>query len=178
VVKAVKEVESSRKGFLADGRPKILFEGHVFWKQLVKRGIDPLSLYNAGTANVLYKSWTKQYYLGGTTEYSRLEKATALSDDPAVGEAACCATSWGAFQIMGYHYEPLGYPFINAFVIDIYKNEANHLRAFGRYLQANNLLKPLKDKNWVKFARDNNGPAYSQNKYDIKLKNAYVIYAG
>jgi len=60
----------------------------------------------------------------------------------------------------------------------IYKNEANHLRAFGRYLQANNLLKPLKDKNWVKFARDYNGPAYSQNKYDIKLKNAYVIYAG
>jgi hypothetical protein len=101
-----------------------------------------------------------------------------MSPDPAVGEAACCATSWGAFQIMGYHYEPLGYPFMDAFVIETYKNEANHLRAFGRYLQANNLLKPLRDKDWAVFARGYNGPAYSQNKYDLKLKNAYNIHAG
>ena len=33
-VKAVNEIESSGKGFLIDGRPRILFEGHIFWKQL------------------------------------------------------------------------------------------------------------------------------------------------
>ena len=30
-IKAVNEVESSGRGFLADGRPVILFERHVFW---------------------------------------------------------------------------------------------------------------------------------------------------
>ncbi|MFV0410244.1 MAG: peptidoglycan-binding protein, partial [Paracoccus sp. (in: a-proteobacteria)] len=33
-IKAVNEIESTGRGFLIDGRPKILFEGHVFWKQL------------------------------------------------------------------------------------------------------------------------------------------------
>src|SRR5690606_34593899 len=37
-IKAVNEVESSGRGFNVDGNPKILFEGHVFWKQLEKAG--------------------------------------------------------------------------------------------------------------------------------------------
>jgi hypothetical protein len=78
---------------------------------------------------------------------------------------------------MGYHYESLGYPFIEAFIIDMYKSEANHLQAFGRFLNANNLLKPLKDKDWAKFAKGYNGPGYSQNKYDLKLKNAFDKYS-
>ena len=40
-VKAVVDVESGGDGFLPDGRVKILFEGHVFWKELQKRGINP-----------------------------------------------------------------------------------------------------------------------------------------
>jgi peptidoglycan hydrolase-like protein with peptidoglycan-binding domain len=30
-IKAVYVIESRGKGFLPDGRPKILFEGHIFW---------------------------------------------------------------------------------------------------------------------------------------------------
>ena len=33
-IKAVNEVESSGNVFFIDGRPKILFGGHVFWKEL------------------------------------------------------------------------------------------------------------------------------------------------
>src|SRR5690606_20329627 len=33
-VKAVNQIESSGKGFLAFGKPRILFEGHVFWSEL------------------------------------------------------------------------------------------------------------------------------------------------
>lgn len=47
VVKAVNEVESLGKGFLISGKPKILFEGHVFWKQLKKRDINPRELERA-----------------------------------------------------------------------------------------------------------------------------------
>ncbi|MDR2077148.1 MAG: N-acetylmuramidase family protein [Desulfovibrio sp.] len=38
-VKAVVEVESGGSGFLPDGRVKILFEGHVFFRELSKRNM-------------------------------------------------------------------------------------------------------------------------------------------
>ena len=41
VIKAVAEVESRGDGFLADGKPKILFKPHIFWKQLRQKGINP-----------------------------------------------------------------------------------------------------------------------------------------
>lgn len=36
VIKAVAEVESNGEGFF-NGKPKILFEPHIFWKQLRKK---------------------------------------------------------------------------------------------------------------------------------------------
>src|SRR5574344_464800 len=47
VVKAVNEVESGGKGFLMNGKPIILFEGHVFFRELEKRGINPRQYMNA-----------------------------------------------------------------------------------------------------------------------------------
>ena len=61
-VKAVNEVESSGKGFLLDGRPRILFEGHIFWRQLKNRGLKPEDFLQERVKNVLYKSWTKKFY--------------------------------------------------------------------------------------------------------------------
>lgn len=41
-VKAVQEVETGgRGGFFAPDRPSILFEGHIFWSQLKKKGENP-----------------------------------------------------------------------------------------------------------------------------------------
>jgi hypothetical protein len=172
-VKAVNEVESRGRGFLIDGRPKILFEGHVFWRQLEKRNIPPASFINEETKNVLYKKWTRSFYLGGAGEYDRLEKATAISSDRGFKEAAFSSASWGAFQIMGYHFKSLGYGTIDEFVSKMYEHEREHLGAFGKYLDKNNLLRHLKSKNWASFARGYNGPSYAANKYDVKLKNAY-----
>lgn len=176
-VKAVNEIESSGKGFLIDGRPKILFEGHVFWKELQKRNINPETLLNDQSKNVLYKKWTKTYYLGGAKEYSRLEEAAHLLDSKEVHDAAYCSASWGAFQIMGYHYQSLGYADIDNYVEKMFDHEREHLKAFGKFLKINNLIIHLQNKNWVKFARGYNGPAYTINKYDEKLKKAYVKYS-
>jgi hypothetical protein len=41
LIKTVYTVESNGSGFLKDGRAKILFEGHIFWKQLTDKGIPP-----------------------------------------------------------------------------------------------------------------------------------------
>lgn len=175
-VKAVNEVESSGKGFLLDGRPKILFEGHVFWRELKKRNIQPETLLSNHSKDVLYETWTKNYYSGGTGEYERLEKAASLSPLKEVKDAAHCSASWGAFQIMGYHYSRLGYESIENFVSKMTEHEREHLKAFGKFLEVHNLIRYLKDRNWEKFAEGYNGKGYKANRYDEKLKAAYERY--
>jgi hypothetical protein len=175
-VKAVNEVESSGKGFLIDGRPKILFEGHIFWNQLKERGINPSSIANASNADVLYSKWTKSHYLGGAKEFDRLEKAANLLPDPRVKEAALASASWGSYQIMGFHAKKLKYDSVEAFVDEMYIHERNQLEAFGRYITEFGCINHLRSLNWASFAKCYNGPAYAQNKYDIKMANAYQKY--
>lgn len=182
MVKAVNEIESSGKGFLVSGRPKILFEGHIFWKELEKRGVTPSQYVSEYTKNVLYEKWTKGYYKGGAAEYDRLEKAAGMSDDPAFHEAAYSSASWGAFQIMGFHYANLGFSSIDHFVAEMYDHEREHLKAFGKFIEATSfkgkkLLDWIIEKNWARFAEGYNGSGYKKNKYDTKLKNAYLKYS-
>jgi hypothetical protein len=172
-VKAVNEVESSGKGFFVDGRPKILFEGHVFWDQLKKAGIDPSSIANGSNAEVLHPKWSKAHYVGGPREYDRLEKAASLLNDPKVRTAALASASWGSYQIMGFHAIKLGYASVQEFVDENYIHERNQLEAFGRYITAFGCITHLRAKNWAKFANCYNGPAYERNKYHIKMTNAY-----
>jgi len=175
-VKAVNEVESSGKGFLVDGRPKILFEGHEFWKQLKLRGINPAQISNASNADVLYQVWTRSHYVGGAGEYTRLEKAASLGTDPKFREAALASASWGSYQIMGYHAAKLGYASVQEFVDEMYRHERNQLQAFGRYISVFGCITHLRAKNWAKFAHCYNGPQYAKNKYDVKMANAYLKY--
>ena len=172
-VKAVNEVESSGKGFLVDGKPKILFEGHIFWNQLKERGFNPSLISNPSNADVLYPKWTKTHYIGGPREYDRLEKAANLLPDTKVRDAALASASWGSYQIMGFHFKKLGYASVKEFVDQMYIHERNQLDAFGRYITAFGCITHLKAKNWAKFANCYNGPLYAQNKYDIKLEAAY-----
>ncbi|WP_130734899.1 N-acetylmuramidase family protein [Flavobacterium sp. J27] len=176
-VKAVNTVESSGKGFLASGKPKILFEGHIFWKELIKRGIDPSLYLNTSSASVLYPIWTKKYYLGGDAEYARLEKAIQMNANPIFKEAAYCATSWGCFQIMGFNAIPIGYSSVENFVEKMYLSEKEHLFAFGLFLKTNHLIPYLQNKDWAGFASRYNGSGYKANKYDEKLANAYQKYS-
>ncbi|WP_276380083.1 N-acetylmuramidase family protein [Flavobacterium sp. H4147] len=175
-VKAVNEVESNGKGFLVDGRPKILFEGHIFWRELEKRNIDPAAYVNASTENILFENYTRKYYVGGAEEYNRLEKASNLGGKD-FEDAANCSASWGLFQVMGFNAVPIGYSSIDEFVGKMYENEGEHLKAFGLFLEENNLIETLRSKNWAGFALRYNGSAYKTNKYDEKLLKAYQKYS-
>ena len=101
-IRAVNEVESRGAGFLPDGRPVIPFERHVFWKRLQARGIDPAP-FAARQPDIV--SRTRGGYRGGAAEYTRL--ATAESIDAG---AAWESASWGAFQVMGYHWRVSAMP--------------------------------------------------------------------
>lgn len=171
-VKAVKEVESGKfGGFIEEGRPPILFEGHVFWKQLKKTGIDP-NVYAIDNRDILYQNWTKQYYLGGLKEYDRLDRALKINRLAALESA-----SWGMFQIMGFNYRLCGCNSVDEFISRMRNSEADQLDMFMQFIKSNGLDKYLREKDWVGFAAKYNGPAYAQNQYDVKLENAYNKYA-
>lgn len=176
VIKAVNSVESSGRGFFIDGRPKILFEGHAFWKQLQERGYDPASM-QAGFENVLYPSWTKKYYYGDKREWDRLAKAISISTNADIAEAAYASASYGLFQIMGFNYKLSGYDNILGFVADMKEDEGIQLNAFGTFLESNDLTDLLKDHQWASFAKRYNGPGYAANKYDVKLEKAYETFS-
>jgi len=170
-VRAVNEVESLGSGFLSDGRPKILFERHIFWKRLQARGIDPAPI-AAKNPNICLD--VRGGYQGGAAEYTRLA-AAELIDAGAAYEAA----SWGAFQVMGYHWERLGYSGIDDFVARMENSEGDQLDAFVRFVSADTgLLAALKARKWAAFAKGYNGPDYARNLYDAKLSQAYLRYAG
>lgn len=169
-VMAVNEVESTGSGFISDGVPKILFERHVFWRRLKAHGIDPQPLSVKFPGIVSQK---RGGYAGGKSEYTRLNAAMSIHR-----EAALEAASWGAFQVMGYHWEMLGYSSVEEFVEKMREDEGQHLDAFVRYILSDKTLhKALQTKKWATVARLYNGPAYEENLYDVKMERAYKRYS-
>ena len=173
VVKAIKDVESSGSGYVFSNHPKILFEGHVFWKQLKNIHIEPS---NHKDSDILYSTWTKDHYKGDVAEYVRLQKARQININ-----AANASASWGLFQIMGNNYKLCGCDSISDFVKRMCKSESEQLMLFVEYIKKRKLhqyLKPDHTGNipWAEFARRYNGAGYEKNKYHIKLKEAYEKY--
>jgi len=176
-LKAVIAVESAGSGFLTDGRPKILFEGHVFWNQLEKNGKNPVEL-AAEYPELIYKSWTKKFYRGGAREYDRYKTAVLIDAD-----AAKKSTSWGMFQIMGFNCELCGFKQIagkaspiDRFVEAMSLNEQQQLSAFMEFCGSKGLIQYLKAHDWQQFALRYNGKGYKENRYDEKLEMNYTHF--
>ncbi|MDN3921996.1 N-acetylmuramidase family protein [Roseateles violae] len=176
-MRAVYKVESNGKGFIGDD-PKILFEGHVFWNRLKLAGLRPETLVR-GNEDILYPTWTKQFYVGGAGEMRRLLRAEGIQR-----EAARESASWGLFQIMGFHWKPLGYGSVDEFVERMKTHERDQLEAFCRFVARNKdrsgrtLAQLLAEKDWAAFAYAYNGAGYRQNAYDDKLRAQYRVFAG
>lgn len=171
VVKAIKDVESGPAGsFLFSNHPTILFEGHVFWKQLNKCGGKP-SQYS--DSDILYPTWTKDHYKGDVAEHVRLQKARDINI-----VAANASASWGLFQIMGSNYKACGCRSVKEFVERMCKSESEQLNLFVAFIKKNNLHQYLKPDlkgiiPWAEFARRYNGKEYKKNQYDTRLQQAY-----
>lgn len=169
---AVKDVESNGGGFLSNGKPKILFEGHIFYRLLTPLlNLARLNQLCKQYPNVVYPTWNRSKYFGGEREYLRL--TTAININRA---AALKSASWGMFQVMGMNYAQCGCKDIEEFVDKMKSSEEDQLMLTIRFLKNNSLLFYLNNHNWASFARSYNGPSYATNKYDTKLAQAYSKY--
>ncbi len=174
-LKAVIEVEvgMNAQGFLSDGRPKILFEGHVFWRELKKVGVDPAP-HAERFPSIVYERWTREHYRGGAGEYDRLDIAVKIHR-----EAALKSASWGIFQIMGFNYKAAGHSSVQRYVNAMFDSAADHLFAFTSFIRKTKngvMRQALKDKDWTTFAKNYNGPGFAQNNYHTRMAEAYRRY--
>jgi len=162
VIQAVVEVEAAGTGFLPDGRPKILFERHLFWS------LTPLPV---SQTRPDLSSPTPGGYLGDEREWDRLKDAISFDR-----EAALRATSWGLGQVLGDNYQSAGYSNIEAFVRAMFESEGKQLDAMMNFIRANQLDSALRRHDWARFAAGHNGSA-GVGVYDIKLADAYNVAA-
>jgi len=158
-VAAVAKVESSGSGFDSSGRPKILFERHKFHSATGGKW-SVASFSNPKAGGYDQPSWDK------------LTQAACLDAD-----AAFASTSWGAFQVMGFHWEVLGYPSAIEMAYSTVTGLGAHYDMLARFIEANRLQDEMRlissdPVTCRPFAKAYNGEGYAKFGYDIKIASA------
>lgn len=158
-VRAVAKVESGGAAFDKQGRPKILFERHLFHR-LTDGKFSVSAFSNSDGGGYGEDSWEK------------LTQAACKDAD-----AAFAAASWGRFQVLGLHWKALGYPSPIDMAYTAVTSEAGHYTMLARYVEANGMKPAIKalsadPETCRAFAKGYNGPAYRQFNYHTKLAEA------
>lgn len=157
---AVLDVESRGSGYDGRGRPVILFEPHVFYRQLAKL---PRSTYNACLnravlAGLAYAKWRPHNYPGGSTlaqsdgNYERLARAIAIHE-----ECAYRAVSMGMGQVLGENYAAAGAASAREMFAAAKESEAAQLGHMLGYIKSARLDDDIRARRWATFARGYNG---------------------
>lgn len=169
-IKAVAEVEAPRGGWDTTGLLACLYERHYAWKKL-RIAIPLLSDPKPGGYTIdidgdkINDSWEK--VADGVCRF---------------GLVAFNWASWGRFQIMGAHWEKLGYEGPADFVYALSRHEYAHFDALARYIETFGLKEAFraisnKPETCIAFAKGYNGPAYAKYNYAEKLAVAHRKYA-
>lgn len=163
---AIIDVESAGSGFDSLGRPKMLFEPHLFWRHL---GTGP-KRDRAAALGLAYAKWKPGAY--PKESYTRLAQAMAIDETAALKSA-----SWGLTQILGENFKECGYASPQAMVAAFAADEDQHLEATILLIRAKGLAGKLKAHDWAAVARGWNGEAYAKHGYHTKLAAAFAKWA-
>ena len=170
-LKAVIAVETGmRGGFIVEGKPRILFEGHIFWKRLIAHKINPIP-WSKKYPKIVYKNWTKLYYAGGAKEYERLAIAAKINR-----ESALESISMGLFQIMGMNYKLCSCSSVEEMWNLMCKDEVSQFILGIEFLRNGGYIPYLVKKDWRGLARKYNGSG-QVDVYSKKLLSAYRVYS-
>ncbi len=163
---AFMEVESSGSGFEMSGRPKMLFEPHIFYRLL--SGEKRRKAIDLGLA---YESWGHQPY--PKNSYGRLGNAMKIDE-----VAALKSASWGLGQILGTNHALVGYATVGHMVESFMLSERHQLEAMVEFIVANGIDDDLREHRWDSVARIYNGPGYAKHGYHERLANVYERLSG
>ena len=176
VTVAVLLAESGGDGFGPDGRLKIRFENHIFlqqWGQQNKAVFDRFFRFN-DKEQWKEHQWRKSEndpwqncHQSQAQEWEVLSFARNFIEDPALK-----ATSMGAAQIMGFNFATVGYDSPGARLTDFQSGEEAQVRALFRYIENRRLVEPLRQGDFVAFARGFNGPG--QQEFYARLIQEYI----
>lgn len=163
-LKAFYQVESRGQAFDARGRLIMAYEPHVVDKEtkgtLRSMRVPVLWKNREIEVPLSYPKWRRNpkgmaefhhYDLDHDSKWQLLVSAYRLHP------AAIRGASYGAFQIMGYWSERLGYGSTINFIKDQYEGEKNQLAAAIRYLRMVDAFDDLRRGNWGALTRKYNG---------------------
>jgi len=151
-------VETSGCGFLADRRPKILYERHVFHR-LTNGRFDDGDLSDPEPGG---------YGAEGAHQYDRLAAAMQLDR-----VAALQSASWGLGQVLGTNFGSSGFASVDAMVQAMSDSEDAQLKGMGAFILGHRLDRALKTHDWTTFARGYNGAGFAENHYDARLRGEF-----
>lgn len=164
VLLAFIEVETGGKGFNTDGKIMIQFEPSWFKKNAP---FAPSGLWSVNKVDVQNKEWLA------------FNDAFSKSSDGAMK-----STSIGLGQIMGFHFERLGFKTVGAMWDHAKESLENQIWQIAKFIDtAPKLKQAILDKDWFTIASIYNGTGfialarkYRREPYNISMKKAYEKY--
>ena len=174
-VRALIEVEAASYGFDEKDRPRILFEPHVFYRELAGRNRQ-----TAVERGLAYPRWGQEPYpRTNDAKYEQLTRARAIH-----AEKAHRSASVGLGQTMGFNHQLCGYPTAIA-MFEAYKTgEAEQLRGMLNFVVSNGI--DIKIRAAIRqggtptafrpVAAGYNGAAYATHNYHGRLSAAFLKF--
>jgi len=159
LLQAVIQVEASGRWYASDGSFIRRFEPHHLPKEL-QRAIG-----FSGT-------WRDSLKLATLTRRRMFMQAYARDQ-----EAACYASSWGGFQIMGFNAERSGFKSALDMVQRFEENVDHQLKAAVTFIQTIGADGDLRAQDFYQFARKYNGSGQPEV-YARKIRTAYARITG
>lgn len=168
VLLAFIEVEAAGRGFDSRNRPAMLFEPHVFHRNLSGALRD-----RAVALGLAYQSWRSGNYPADS--YPRLTQAIGIAKEPGLKSA-----SYGLPQILGENHRAAGFPNAEQMVRAMMQGEREQLLAMVALLKDWGLHNMLRGRDftqassWADIARRYNGPGYATHNYHGRMAQAYI----
>lgn len=169
VLLAFTEVEAAGKGFDTQGRPKMLFEPHVFYRELGNTSARAVAV----QLGLAYAKWLPGKY--PSDSYPRLMRAIEINETAALRSA-----SYGLGQILGSNHLACGHTTVQDMVSAAMASERAQLFQMVTLMRAWGMVPMLTGKDftrpdsWRQAASKWNGAGYATHNYHGRMAAAYA----
>ncbi|MET0337894.1 MAG: N-acetylmuramidase domain-containing protein, partial [Caulobacter sp.] len=172
VLLAFMEVEAAGRGFDSRNRPKMLFEPHIFWRELGAGARRD----RAASQGLAYARWGAARY--PSDSYPRLTSAIAIDQNSALRSA-----SYGLGQIMGFNASTAGHATALQLVQAAMQGEREQLMQMVTLMRAWGMVSMLTGKDfskpdsWRPAAQKWNGSGYATHNYHGRMATAFIKHS-